>query len=1402
MIISRRNEVDQVMAVTLTRGFRAARAAGIAPRPDRRATAVLSAVLLGGIALPPALSAQTSPSPPGLVHEKWTIEDGLPLSHLTGVVFASDGYLWMSSYDGLIRFDGARFEVFNTATNPELPTNRFRHVVEGPDGALWAGAEFDHVVRWRGDEFDVFTLPEVRGAAIGHLQFDPKGTLWVVTNRGLFRFREGRLEPLPGGIRPGLYGAVYWDRHGTPWIGTDGAGALRWKDGRFEQVISRFVSGFAEDAAGTLYIGTGAGVFAWRGDSLEPVRRERAGPLLVRAMKRLSADSILVIAEQGMFDLVGGRLSLRHPTGARTPTPVLTIETPSGVRWMSVDDDVYRDGKRVFDGEFPVHGLAVDHEGSLWIAVDGLHRLKPALFEVYGEPEGGAENVYGIMEDSRGRIWLSSLVGGTLRIVDGRVERLQTMPNLVQTFLEDRSGDLWVGRINYGACRIVELACRGRLEFLDRHTVKALYQDRAGSIWFGTDRGVYRDSAGKVTHFGVGDGLPHAFVRVIRQTRDGAMWFGTNGGGLARLADGRLESLGTAEGLPSGLVRAIHEDERGVLWIGAEDAGLVRLDFPDVPTDSTPPLEARRIRVIDRGAGLYDDGVHAILDDGRGRFWMSTNRGIFWVHKSELDDFAAGDIPAVHSISYTERDGLRNREANGGVQTPAIVASDGRLWFATQAGVVVVDPARIDRPDVPFPVKVETLTSREGTIPAPAKAGAAALELASRTRDFEIAYTGLSFLAPENLRFQYRLTGFQGELVDAGNRRTAFFTNVPAGSYVFQVRATRGDGVWYETDSPLAVAVAPRFHETALFRVSLVAALILLGVTGLRAREHRHRRRTEELSALVAERTATIEAQAERLVELDAAKSHFFANVSHEFRTPLTLTIGPLEDLRSGLHGPLPPEIAEQVDVSLRNSRRLLRLVNQLMDVARLEAGVVHLRAVERDLGAFLRDVLQAFEPLAERKRISATLELPDESLPVYFDHELMERVFANLLSNAFKFTPEGGSIRVEARLEPEGRIAVDVRDSGPGIAPERLPRIFERFYQADQPRETRQAGSGIGLSLAQELTRLHGGRLDVESTLGFGTTFTVRLRTGSSHLEPEQIASEPGASIPAPPSRVPPGETGDVDEGEDRVAEEADAVEDDRADIPTVLVVEDNPEVAGYVRKHLAPRFRIVEARDGVEAVARAREELPDVVVSDVMMPRMDGLELVAALRGDRDLAYIPVLLLTARADQADRLRALELGAADYLTKPFDVSELEARVRNLIETRHRLHERVALEAKLRPRPVAVETAADRFLERLRDCIEAHLSDETFDVRALAGAMGESRSSLYRHTMELCGQSPSDVLRSMRVERAAQILEDGDATVGEVAYAVGFKSVSHFSRCFREAYDVPPSLYGGQPRPH
>jgi DNA-binding response OmpR family regulator len=444
----------------------------------------------------------------------------------------------------------------------------------------------------------------------------------------------------------------------------------------------------------------------------------------------------------------------------------------------------------------------------------------------------------------------------------------------------------------------------------------------------------------------------------------------------------------------------------------------------------------------------------------------------------------------------------------------------------------------------------------------------------------------------------------------------------------------------------------------------------------------------------------------------------------------------------------------------------------------------------------FVRGIAAAFATLADRKQIQLTVGAAMSDIQVWFDADALEKVFTNLLSNAFKFTPEHGTIAVDIGIAVEpadidaGAVIVRITDSGPGIRPEDLPHVFERFFHVDESGDGSQPGTGIGLSLARELVELHGGQIQAESNEGAGATFTVALPLGRGHLSDEQITT----------GEAPSDENGfhEITVAGQIIAFSAQppaATSPEGDDVTTVLVVEDNADLRAYIRAHLASRYRVVEAVDGVEGLEKARSLLPDLVISDVAMPKMDGYELCSSLRGSSETDFIPFIMLTAQAGTDQRIAGLSGGADDYITKPFEMRELEVRVDSLIASRRRLRERFSGQMlELRPRS-AVSSSDESFIERVRAAIEAHLGDPTFGVAELARAAFQDRSHLYRRIQALFGETPSDLIRRLRLEQAARLLGTTSGSVGEVAYAVGFASLSHFTKCFRDAYQITPAAY-------
>lgn len=547
------------------------------------------------------------------------------------------------------------------------------------------------------------------------------------------------------------------------------------------------------------------------------------------------------------------------------------------------------------------------------------------------------------------------------------------------------------------------------------------------------------------------------------------------------------------------------------------------------------------------------------------------------------------------------------------------------------------------------------------------------------------------------------------------------------------------------------------------------------------------------------------------------SRSRFFANVSHEFRTPLTLILGPLEDWTEDAPAPVPDGLQTAMRRMKRNASRLLALVNQLLDLARLEVGEWTLHPETASLVAFTRDAVRAFHDQARRAGVDLQYDAPSDDAPdavASFDPDALETVIVNLVGNALKFTPEGGTVRVSVTTSDDA-VHIRVRDTGPGIPDDDLPHVFDRFHQSDDSTLRRHDGTGIGLALAQELVRLHDGSIEVESEVGFGSTFTVTLpRTPTSSVETSSVET---SSVEARASDTAPTRSRSSLQGvpavEDVEAIEVDTNSEDRvhevdhdesdAEAPLVLLVEDDPDVRAYVRDGLGASYRIEEAGNGEDGLAAARDTVPDLIVADVMMPGMDGMAFCQAVKSDDALDHVPVLMLTARVERV--VEGLDAGADAYVGKPFTLRELRARIRNLLANRQRVRDRFAAERLARPSTaepstVDVDSADERFVQRAREAVEDHLDDEHFNVDAFAEAVGLSPRQLQRKLKSITGHTPSAFIRLIRLRRGAQLVAQDYGTVSEIAYAVGFNSPSYFTKCFRETFGAPPTEYDGSER--
>ena len=1315
----------------------------------------------------------------------WTTEHGLPQNWILSLAQTPDGALWVGTGTALARFDGVRFEQFDLQNTPALPSVNIERLHVDKGGALWISAG-GRPIRWtREQDFQRLDDGFPQRGRIKNF-FEVGDALWLWTYKGeLLRF------------------------DGAGWIEDTKPNAEASKSNIFlvdsDRQVGRFVDGRLE------------------------LLRTTDGKPLISTWAYLDPDGILWIQDQGEHGLLRfiedpERRSFRLLDHIETPgRSTRPSRVAQGELWCGIENQgLFRrqDGRwHHVAGRNNVLQLLEDREGNLWAGTPGdglIQILPPPKFRVLTSEDGlSHDEVRTALEEPDGTLWLGTR-DGLSRIRGDQVE------NLTGTRLSPKNPKLTYARIG-GLARdsTGRLWALGKiLYFFDGSDWTPLMADKpvsatalmntpAGEVWFNGPRGIEKivDADGlkdpsKRILLGSVPGTVRTLMRDRQRT--GRTWIGSRTGlyihdpNVGSTAQPTLRLVTDQVGVVSGL----HLEKSGDLWIASRDKGLFR-------------LRDGQLSALGTDQGLFDPTVHHVLDDGLGYFWLPGDRGLTRVSIEDLHAVADGRAERFESKLFGLADGLLSLEFNSGIPGPSRLR-DGRLVFPTMKGLAVVDPARMPINETPPTVEISGLSAEYSDIPlTPELRLARELRLNPEQRSIGIRYTAMSFVAPQATRFRYRLDGFDTDWVDAGTRREAFYTLLPPGEYTFRVQAANADGIWSTEDATLKLHLPARFQETRAFTL-LITAFVLLLAWGL-GRWHRTRRHELELEAQVAERTAGLEqekakteAQAQRLEELGRLKNRFFANVSHELRTPLTLLKAPLAHaLDAEPSSPKAPDSGLDhgtLRLMRRNAERLEQRIDELLDLSRLEAGRWTLDCVETDAVAFTTDLIGSFEPLADAKNVSIVLRAETDLPPVWLDRADFDKVLGNLLSNAIKYSPEGGQVIVGIEAQSDSDwLHWTVTDQGPGIHEPDLERIFARFERGRRGRHL--PGTGIGLALVAEIMERHRGRAGAANEPEGGSRFTLSLRQGTEHLAPEDLAPESHPSeIPAnetPANETPTAststdlETAPNTESSPTVPSPTAEVLSPSGPAPTVLVVEDDDDLRQFLRSLLAPRFGVVEAGDGSEALELAQALVPDLVLSDVSMPTMDGNTLAEKLRENDVTDHIPIVFLTARSSTEHRVGSLRQGVDAYLTKPFEPRELLACIDGLLANRERLRrrftDRSSLPSLKRPE---VQSEADRFLARVLDAVDKELSNPEFGVYELADQLALSRRQLHRKLQNLTGESPSELIRRLRLERAHALLEQKTGNINEIATAVGFTKPAYFSKIFRNAYGYPPSAVG------
>jgi diguanylate cyclase (GGDEF)-like protein len=805
-------------------------------RPKRALRAASVLLAAASIAAPRAQALDPGKAITQYGHDVWGVDQGLPQNSVQTILQSHDGYLWLGTEEGLVRFDGVRFLVFDRRTTPGFTDNYISALLEDAQGVIWIGTRQGGVLRYSDGEFRAWMKKDgLPNDFVRCLALDRRGRVWLGTDAGLARWTGEGFERFTTreGLSSDAVRSICEDRNGDLWIGTRGGGVVRYHQGAF--TAYKKTDGLASDDVwstlaardGTVWIGTaGGGLSHFSGDRFTTIPAgEGQRSAFIAALLEDRAGNLWVGADGGGV----ARLS-------------------SG-RWTTY---TARDG---LSNDF-VQAFLEDREGNLWIGTQGggLNRLVDRSFTLYSTREGlSRDAVWSISEDRAGAMWIGTLGGGLNRLDERGVRVFMPRDGLpsdaVWSTLQASDGSLWIGTRGAGLARWKDgvFTRFGTAQGLPGDVVLSLLEDHRGTLWIGTSAGLAHWTGRQFEVWSVRDGLPNASVLSLAESHNGEIWIGTRGG-LSRLSDDKVKSWTTALGLSNDTVYDIHEDASGELWCGTAGGGIDRIG-----TGS--------IRSYGSGDGLFDDVVYRILEDGQGNFWMSCNRGIFRVSRRDFDRYDHKEIRAIPSIAYSRADGLRNPECNGGFQPAGWRARDGRLWFPTIAGAAVVDPAHLRVNTSAPPVVLEALLV-DGK-PWPARSG---IRVPPGKGNLELHYTALSFVAPERVAFRYRLEGLDNDWVDAGRRRVAYYPHLPSGKYTFRVTACNDSGVWAAQPVSLAFIVEPRFYQTVWFFLLCAIALALGGEGAYVLRVHRLKARQKELEDLVAERTRQL-AEANQVLE-------------------------------------------------------------------------------------------------------------------------------------------------------------------------------------------------------------------------------------------------------------------------------------------------------------------------------------------------------------------------------------------------------------------------------------------------------------------------------------------------------------------------------------------------------
>ncbi|WP_300600780.1 two-component regulator propeller domain-containing protein [Niabella sp.] len=1331
------------------------------------------------------------------------INTGTGLSHnqVNTILKDEDGFVWFGTMSGLNRYDGYEIKTFRKKPGdstslkdnsvldlsrlPErkmwvmtragscvydpasekfepdfnawlqalgLPPGNVQKVINGKNGRFWFLYDNGKIYAYTEKENRARLIYNNVADKVASLRETDGDRVWIVSQRGilqLFDFRQHKvLKSFP--VLPNTGGNVqydlYVDADGDVWVWNHIRGIcyLHPPDNTIRQfneaaVYSRLnanpVTQVVQDSEGKIWIGT-----------------DHGGITVIDKQNHFSAGYILNDPQ--------------NPQSLSQNSINAIYKDESGIIWIGT----YKQGVNFFNSDivqFPLYRHQESRPGSLQF--DDVNRFA---------------------EDREGNIWIGTNGGGLIyfnrktnvftRYLHDPNDRNSICANVIVSLCIDHNNNLWIGTYlggldRYDGHTFTHYTHRENdPSSISNNNVWELFEDKEQNLWIGTlgsglDR--FDTKTNSFEHFRADEkrGLQFSdYVSAILQDKKGNIWVGSANGLAVFNTKNQYHNTYTATAEKNSLnynnIICLYEDAKGRIWIGTTD-GLTLFN-----------PGSGKFQRFDVNDGLPDNVILNVIEDANHAFWISTPNGL--CNAIPLD---AGDNTVLTIVNYDETNNLHGREFN---ENAAYKTRQGELIFGGTSGFNIINPAFIHktagRPKLMFTglqvlnknIEPGELVNNRVLLPR-SIAQVNEVQLRYEENYFTIQFASLDFVHSVKDKYAYMLKGFNKEWVYTdGNQRRATYTNLSPGDYDFMVKVMNRDGVWSKVKT-LHIKITPPFWRTNL--AYIIYVLLVIGLTLLARKiilDRIHMRYTVAEQRKEAERTQAIEQM----------KTKFFTNVSHEFRTPLSLIIAPLDKLVKQVTN---DDQRTQLNLVQRNAKRLLALVNQLLDFRKIQEQEMKLHPSFGDMIGFVKDISDSFLDVAEKKKIQFSFDTDTEHLEMYFDRDKIEKIMFNLLSNAFKYTSDSGRVRVSIKYKPvsetekQAMVVVEVADTGIGIAPGDQERIFERFFQTHLPDSMVNQGTGIGLAITKEFVKLHKGVITVKSLPGQGTTFTL--------LIPEK--KTPDAFNEGKPASAIPVDT------------ESGATEKELNEAykkkgkKTILIAEDNEDMRFYLKDNLKAHYQVIEAANGKEAWDKIKNQVPDMVVSDLMMPEMNGLELSKKIKTEKETAHIPVILLTAVGSEEKQLEGLQIGVNDYITKPFTFEILASRINNIIAQQELLHKRFQKQIEVNPKEIAITSVDEKFLEDALAIVEKNIADPDFSVESLSQALFMSRVTLYRKLLTLTGKTPIDFLKTIRLKKAALLLSKSGKSIAEIAYETGFNNPKNFTKQFKEEFNILPSRY-------